>query len=141
MSDQQPRFSIEKLYVKDLSLEVPNAPQIYLEREGPAIDLQLQSGSKAIGENAYEVFVTVTVTAKSADKTFFLVEAGQAGIFHIEGVPQEDLAPLLSVGHASVRFDASRPSMEHSRSPHGTQPQKRFAPGAPKISTCPGALI
>ena len=104
MSDQQPRFSIEKLYVKDLSLEVPNAPQIYLEREGPAIDLQLQSGSKAIGENAYEVFVTVTVTAKSADKTFFLVEAGQAGIFHIEGVAQEDLAPLLSVACPNILY-------------------------------------
>ena len=104
MSDPQPRFSIEKLYVKDLSLEVPNAPQIYLEREGPAIDLQLQSGSKAIGENAYEVSVTVTVTAKSADKTFFLVEAGQAGIFHIEGVPQEDIAPILGVACPNILY-------------------------------------
>ena len=104
MSDQQPRFSIEKLYVKDLSLEVPNAPQIFREREGPAMDLQLQTSASGIGENDYEVVVTVTITAKTGDKTFFLVEAGQAGIFHVEGVPQQDIAPILGVACPNILY-------------------------------------
>jgi preprotein translocase subunit SecB len=61
MSDEQPVFSIEKIYVKDLSIEVPNAPQIFLERETPSIEVQIQSAATTIGEGMYEVALTVTV--------------------------------------------------------------------------------
>ena len=86
----QPVFSIEKLYVKDLSIEVPNAPQIFLERETPQINVQLRTESSGIDEGIFEVALTVTVTAQlPEDKTVFLVEVAQCGIFQIRNVPQE----------------------------------------------------
>ncbi len=77
----QPVFAIEKLYVKDLSVEVPNAPEIFLEREQPQVEIQLNTGGRGIGDGVFEVILTVTVTAKFEDKTVFLVEVGQGGIF------------------------------------------------------------
>ncbi len=99
-SQQTPLFNIEKLYVKDLSLEIPHAPGIFLERENPQIDLQLNSQAEPVGEGVYEVTVTVTVTAKLTSKNnqvMFLIEAKQAGVFQIRNVPQADLEPVLSV--------------------------------------------
>lgn len=95
----QPTFSIEKLYVKDLSLEVPHAPSIFLEREAPQIDLQLHTESSAIDEGIYEVTITVTLTAKLAekDKIMFLIEAQQAGIFHVSNIPAPELESVLGV--------------------------------------------
>jgi len=95
----QPLFNIEKLYVKDLSLEIPHAPAIFLEREQPQIDLQLQSHSSAVGEGVYEVTITVTVTAKLTEKNqvMFLIEAKQAGIFQLRNLPQEELGAVLGV--------------------------------------------
>ncbi|HEU0186479.1 MAG TPA: protein-export chaperone SecB [Gallionellaceae bacterium] len=92
-------FNIEKLYVKDLSLEIPHAPGIFLERENPQIDLQLHSEFTAIDQGVYEVILTVTLTAKlgTQDKVMFLIEAKQAGIFQIRNIPQDDLEPVLSV--------------------------------------------
>ena len=97
MSDQQPVFSIEKLYVKDLSLEVPNAPQVYLEREAPQIEIQLQTGATGLGDDLFESVLTVTVTAKNGENTFFLVEVAKAGIFsaHREIIDDPDLAERL----------------------------------------------
>ena len=122
MSDPQPHFSIEKIYVRDLSVEVPNAPQIFLEREGPAIDLHLQTRATAIGEGAYEVVVTVTVTAKAADKTFFLVEAGQGGIFRIEGVPQQDIDPILGVACPNILYPYLRETVSDAVNRAGFPP-------------------
>lgn len=95
----QPTFSIEKLYVKDLSLEVPHAPSIYLERENPQIDLQLHTEHSAIDEGIYEVTITITLTAKLAekDKIMFLIEAQQAGIFHVSNIPASELDSVLGV--------------------------------------------
>lgn len=95
-----PLFSIEKLYVKDLSLEVPHAPAIYLERVNPQIDLRLHSQAKQLDEANFEVTVTVTVTAsiaEQADKVMFLIEATQGGVFQIRNVPTDNLDPLLAV--------------------------------------------
>ncbi len=94
---QQPVFNIEKLYVKDLSLEIPHAPAIFLERENPQIDLQLNSQAEPVAEEVYEVTVTATVTAKVKDKTLFLIEGKQAGIFRIRHVPAAELEPVLAV--------------------------------------------
>ena len=95
----QPTFNIEKLYIKDLSLEVPHAPSIFLERENPQIDMQLQSEFSAIDEGIYEVTITVTLTAKlaTANKVMFLIEAQQAGIFHLLNIPQVELESVLGV--------------------------------------------
>src|SRR5205085_7184805 len=85
--NNQPVFSIEKVYVKDLSLEVPNAPQVFLEREAPTVDIQLHHNSTRVEDGVYQTVLTVTVTAKVHDKTMFLIEAAQAGIFVARNIP------------------------------------------------------
>lgn len=98
-TNTQPIFNIEKLYVKDMSLEVPNAPAIFLERENPQIDLQLNTQATPVEEGVFEVVITVTVTAKlqAKDKVLFLIEAKQAGIFQIRNVPAEEMETVLAV--------------------------------------------
>jgi preprotein translocase subunit SecB len=100
----QPVFSIEKVYVKDLSLEIPNAPQAFLEREAPTVDIQLHHNSTGVEEGVYQTLLTVTVTAKVGDKTLFLVEAGQAGIFVIRNVPTAELEAVLAIACPNILF-------------------------------------
>lgn len=102
--EPQPTFTIEKIYTKDLSLEIPNAPQIFLEREAPAVDVQLHNESRQVDEGIFESVITVTVTAKLGEKTMFLVEAAQAGIFVIRNVPQEHLGPVLGITCPNIVF-------------------------------------
>jgi preprotein translocase subunit SecB len=99
MSEQnEPQFGIEKIYLKDLSLEVPNAPQIFLERENPEIEINVHNGASPLDEaGLYEAVLTVTVTAKLKEKTVFLVEVAQAGIFQIRNVPAAELDAVLGV--------------------------------------------
>src|SRR5215510_3238042 len=97
MSEQQPTFTIEKIYLKDMSLEIPNAPQVFAERESPRVDINLHNEVKLIDNGVYEVTLTATVTAKYNDKTAFLIEAAQAGIFQIRNFPQEELAVVINV--------------------------------------------
>lgn len=112
MSDEnqsnQPIFSIEKIYVKDLSLEIPNAPQIFLEREQPQIEVQLHTEGGAIGEGIFQVTLTVTVTAKLGERTMFLAEAGQAGIFQIRNVPEADIQPIMGIACPNILFPYAR---------------------------------
>lgn len=105
-SNTQPLFNIEKLYVKDLSLEVPNAPGIFLERETPQIDLQLHTQAAPIEEGMFDVTVTVTVTAKlpEKDKVLFLIEAKQAGIFQVRNIPAEEMETVLAVVCPNILF-------------------------------------
>ena len=100
----QPVFSIEKVYVKDLSLEVPNAPQVFLEREAPTVDIQLHHNSTRVEEGIFQTVLTVTVTAKVRDKTMFLVEASQAGIFVARNIPPQELEPVLAIACPNILF-------------------------------------
>jgi len=120
--NEQPVFGIEKLYVKDLSVEVPNAPEIFLEREQPQVEIQLNTGGRAVGEAVYEVVLTVTVTAKMAEKTVFLVEVGQAGIFRIQNVPAEQIEPLIAVACPNILFPYAREAVSDAVSRAGFQP-------------------
>ena len=105
MSDaQQPVFNIEKLYVKDLSVEVPNAPAIYLEREAPKIDINMSTDSHALGDDVYDTTITVTITAKVGDKSMFLVECTQGGVFRIQNVPQDQIPMVLGIGCPNIVF-------------------------------------
>ena len=99
MADQDvtPVFQIQRMYLKDLSLEQPNSPQILLEQQQPQVDINLAMAAADVVEGIYEVTVTATVTTKIQDKTLFLVEAKQAGIFEIRHVPQEQLQGILSI--------------------------------------------
>lgn len=107
MSDQQqPVFAIEKIYVRDLSLEIPNAPDIFLERDTPEINLQLDSKNITINndEGLYEVVLTATVTAKIKDKAMFIVEAQQSGIFRMRNIPGNEIEPVLGIGCPNILF-------------------------------------
>ncbi|RIX48814.1 MAG: protein-export chaperone SecB [Rhodocyclales bacterium GT-UBC] len=120
--NQQPVFGIEKLYVKDLSVEVPNAPEIFLEREAPQVEIQLNTGARGVGEGIFEVVLTVTVTAKLAEKTVFLVEVGQAGIFRIVNVPDEQVEPLIAVACPNILFPYAREAVSDAVTRAGFQP-------------------
>ena len=106
--DAQPGFGIEKLYVKDASIEVPNAPQIFTERTAPQVNVELGNSAVKLDEGIFEVAIKVTVTAKIGDKTAFLVEATQAGIFAIRNVPAENLEPILAVTCPNILFPYAR---------------------------------
>lgn len=101
---QQPVFRIEKIYVKDLSLEIPNAPGVFLEREAPQVDVQLHTVGERIDEGMYEALLTATITAKIKDKTMFLVEVRQAGIFQIRNVPETEMDPILGIACPNILF-------------------------------------
>ena len=120
--NDQPIFSIEKIYVKDLSLEVPNAPQIFLDREQPAVEVGLQSEANGLGDGVFEVVLIVTVTAKQGEKTQFLVEAAQAGIFQIRNVPEQDLQPILAVACPNILFPYARETISDAISRAGFPP-------------------
>ena len=121
--NEQPVFTIEKLYIKDLSIEVPGAPQVYLEREPPSINVELSTGGNPLEEGFFEVTVTVTVTAKGAeDKTVFLVEVTQGGVFQIRNVPQETMEALLMVGCANILFPYAREAVSDAVTRAGFQP-------------------
>ena len=100
----QPTFSIEKVYVKDLSLEIPNAPGIFLERDAPQVDIQLHHSSTGVEDGIYETTLTVTVTAKLKEKTMFLVEAAQAGIFVARNIPAAELEAVLAIACPNILF-------------------------------------
>jgi len=102
--NNQPTFNIEKIYVKDLSLEIPHAPQIFLDRESPQIDVQLNTEAAVIDGEVYEVIITNTVTAKIGEKVMFLIEAKQAGIFRLSNLPKEDMESVLAVMCPNILF-------------------------------------
>lgn len=121
-NEQQPSFGIEKLYVKDLSVEVPHAPAIFLEREAPQVEIQLNTSGQGLGDGAYEVVITVTVTATLQEKTVFLVEVGQAGIFRIINVPAEQLEPLMAVACPNILFPYAREAVSDAVTRAGFSP-------------------
>lgn len=106
MSDEnlQPVFQIQRVYLKDMSLEQPNSPSIFLEQEAPAIEVSLDVGAESIAEGIYESTVTITVTAKVKDKVAFLVEGKQAGIFEARNIPADQMDPLLGIGCPNIIY-------------------------------------
>jgi preprotein translocase subunit SecB len=104
----QPSFQIVKLYAKDLSLEVPNAPQVFMQAEGPQLEIQVSNQGSQFSDGMFEVVVTVTVTARAGEKTVFLAEVAQAGIFSVRGIAQEDLEPLLAVACPTILYPYAR---------------------------------
>ena len=103
-ADQQPIFNIQRVYLKDMSLEQPNSPSIFLEQEGPNIEVAIDINSESLAESIYESTITITVTAKIKDKTAFLVEGKQAGIFEVRNVPDDQLEPLLGIACPNILY-------------------------------------
>lgn len=106
--NEAPVFGIEKLYVKDLSVEVPGAPTIFLEQEAPKIDVQFSTAANAVDAGIYEVVLTLTVSAKIGDKTAFLVEVGQGGVFRIANVPEDQLEPIIAIACPNLLYPYAR---------------------------------
>jgi preprotein translocase subunit SecB len=102
--NKQPIFNMDKIYVKDLSLEIPHAPQIFMERDPPQVDIQLHTQANSLEEGVFEVLVMATVTAKIKEKIMFLIEIKQAGIFQIRNVPTNELEPILGVMCPNILF-------------------------------------
>jgi preprotein translocase subunit SecB len=103
-----PLFQIQRLYLKDLSLEQPNSPQILLEQGQPQVEINLTLGAEPIGEAMYEVTVMATVTTKINDKVLFLVEAKQGGIFEIRNIPEEQLKQILGIACPGIVYPSLR---------------------------------
>ncbi|GHT81876.1 protein-export protein SecB [Betaproteobacteria bacterium] len=123
--NQQPVFNIEKIYVKDLSLEVPNSPQIFLAREQPQVNIQLTTDGAPIADSdgSYEVKLVLTVNAVLPEnRTLFLVEVTQAGIFTIRNVPAGELEPVLMIGCPNILFPYARETISDAITRAGFQP-------------------
>jgi len=102
---QQPAtFQIEKVYVKDLSLEIPHAPHIFMNQAQPELEVRVDTGAAPFAEGFFEVTVSATVTARAGERTLFLAEAVQAGIFQLRQVPEAELGPLLGIACPSILF-------------------------------------
>jgi len=107
MADQQaqdPVFQIQRVYLKDLSLEQPNSPAILLEQEQPTVDIQLGVDAQPVADGIFEVSVSATVQTKIGDKTVFLVEAKQAGIFEIRNLPEDQMDPILGIACPQIVY-------------------------------------
>jgi preprotein translocase subunit SecB len=102
--DQQPVFQIQRVYLKDLSLEQPNSPAILLNQEQPAVDIQLGVDAQPVADGIFEVCVTATVTTKIKDQTVFLVEAKQAGIFEVRHLPEEQMGAVLGIACPQIVY-------------------------------------
>jgi preprotein translocase subunit SecB len=99
-----PVFQIQRVYLKEASLEQPNSPAILLEQEQPSVDIQIGIEAKPVADGVFEVAVTATVQTKIKDKTVFLVEAKQAGIFEIRNLPQEQMGPIMGIACPQIVY-------------------------------------
>ena len=105
MADQQdPVFQIQRVYLKEASLEHPNSPAILLEQEQPTVDIQLGVNASPVADGIYEVSVTATVQTKIKDKTVFLVEATQAGIFEVRNLPPEQMNQIMGIACPQIVY-------------------------------------
>ncbi|MBS0391942.1 MAG: protein-export chaperone SecB [Comamonadaceae bacterium] len=110
-TEDTPVFQIQRVYLKDLSLEQPNSPAILLEQEQPSVDIQLGVQATPVAEGIFEVAVTATVQTKIKDKTVFLVEAKQAGIFEIRNVPEEQMGAIVGIACPQIVYPYLRASV------------------------------
>lgn len=101
---EQASFQIEKIYVKDASLEIPHAPQVFVEQVQPQLEVQIATQGGQFAEGYFEVTVSATVTAKAGERTLFLAEAVQAGIFSVRNIGPQELEPLLGIACPTILF-------------------------------------
>ena len=101
---QDPVFQIQRVYLKDVSLEQPNSPAILLEQEAPTVDIQLGVDATPVADGLFEVTVTATVQTRIQDKTVFLVEAKQAGIFEIRNLPEEQMDAVMGIACPQIVY-------------------------------------
>ena len=128
MSEENQQFAIQKIYLKDVSFESPNSPQAFMGGDWqPQINVQINSSNQAVADDTYEVVLDITVTAKQEDKTAFLAEIKQAGIFTISGFSQENLGGMVGAFCPETLFPFAREAISELVSKGGF-PQLLLAP-------------
>jgi len=127
MSEENQQFAIQKIYLKDVSFESPNSPQAFTSDKQPQINVQINTSNQTVAEDTYEVVLEITVTAKHDDKTAFLAEVKQAGIFTISGFPQENLGGMIGAFCPETLFPFAREAVSELVSKGGF-PQLLLAP-------------
>ena len=121
-ADNNPSFQIQRIFLKDISLEQPNAPQILLNQGEPKLEVQVDIQANQLDENNFHITLVGTVTTKIEDKVLFLVEAHQAGIFEIRQMPPEQIDPLLGIACPTILFPYLRSNIADMISRAGFQP-------------------
>lgn len=127
--EKKPVFGIEKIFIKDCSLEIPHAPEVFLTREEPKMDLQIVTTNAPLNQDNYEVSIraTISATQESDNKTVFVVEATQTGIFFIQNMPEDDLEIILNVAGPNILFPYLRQTISLLTS-NGGFPALNLAP-------------
>lgn len=111
LNQNQPYFNIERIYLRELSLEQPNSPAILLETASPEVAVEINVGTTKIQEDIYQVSITATVTTSIKERVVFLVEAQQAGIFTLRNIPAEQIDPMLEIACANIIYPYLRASI------------------------------
>lgn len=109
----QAQFSIQRIYVKDLSFESPNAPKVFTQSWKPEVGLEVNTRTRSVGEHLYEAVLTLTVTTKSEDETAFLIEVQQAGLFAIKGLEEAQLQHTLGAFCPNLLFPYAREAVDN----------------------------
>ncbi len=123
----QPQFAIQRIYLKDTSFESPNSPQVFIPAWKPEVSMDLNSKTRSVGEDLYEVVLTLTATAKNNDETAFLVEVQQAGLFAIKGLEGQPLQHTLSAFCPNILFPYAREAIDNLTT-KGSFPSLNLAP-------------
>lgn len=122
VSQNAVKVSVEKIYIKDLSLENPGSPQSFRLSEPPSMEIGLRSRADQVEPDVYEVILTITVTATAGERTVFLVEVAQAGIFQIRNLPEGELEPVMMIGCPNILFPYAREAVSDAVTRAGFQP-------------------
>ncbi len=106
--EQQGQIGLQNIYVKDISFEIPNSPMVFQEEWEPTVNMDIANSASKISDDVFEVVLSVTVTVSSEEKTMYLVEAQQAGIFHIAGLPDDAINRMLATICPNILFPFAR---------------------------------
>jgi len=107
-AENEQQFQLQKIYLKDISFETPNSPEVFTDTWEPDVNVELHTGAKALADDVHEVVLTVTVTAKVAEKTAYLIEVHQAGVFTLSGFIENDRAQMLGSYCPNILFPYAR---------------------------------
>jgi len=120
-------FVIQKIYCKDLSFETPNSPDVFRHQWQPEVNLQVSNAAATLAENVHEIVLSLTVTAKLEDKTAYLVEVQQAGIFTLKGYNQQEMGAMVGAFCPNILFPYARETISDLVA-RGGFPQLLLAP-------------
>ena len=121
-NSNEPGFRIQRIYLKDMSLEQPNAPQILLVAADPQVQIEVDVAVNRLSDEIFEVALISTITARVDGKVLFLVEANQAGIFEFHNIPVEQIDPMLGIACPTILYPYLRSNMADIISRAGFQP-------------------